>query len=590
MQRGRSFLWRYFPFYLIIILTSILAISWYTSVAMKALYMDRIGVDLEARALLLGEAAAPGGALLHTDNLQALCLRMGQALGNRFTVIHPEGKVIADSDEDPAVMENHSGRPEIRQAFAAGRGLSTRYSRTLKHDLLYVAIRHNFTDGTPPVVVRASLPVMHLSQTLNALFRRTALAALFIILGSTVISIIISREIRKPVETLKNGAQQFGDGRLSHRIYISDPEEFMLLGNAMNRMAAEISGRMATITEQKNELESVLSSMNEAVLVVDGEERLLRFNHAAAEYFLVEKNDAAERPIQEVIRNFDLLKFIRQTLRSHQGGEQEIVLHDAEERFLQAHGTLLRDFENRQIGVVVVLNDVTGMKRLENVRKEFVANVSHELKTPITAIKGSVETLRDGAAEDPEAGRRFMEIILKHADRLNTIVEDLLNLSRIEKSQEDADIEKETLFLKPLVDEALLLCRTQADGRQIVLQTDVDDNLMLTCNGNMVQQALINLVDNAVKYTPAGTAVQIHAHASGPHLRLSVTDEGPGIPQAHLDRLFERFYRVDTSRSRALGGTGLGLSIVKHIMQAHHGRVDVQSAVGQGSTFTLTFP
>jgi len=589
MQRGRSFLWRYFPFYIIIILTSILAISWYTSVAMKNLYLNRIAVDLEARAHLLGQAAAPEGAILQPDSLQALCRRMGETLGNRFTLIKPSGEVMADSDEDITVMENHANRPEIRDALQRGRGLSTRYSQTLKHDLMYIAIRQSLHPESA-LVIRTSLPVMHLSETLNALFRRTALAALFIILGSTVISLLISREIRKPVETLKHGAQQFGQGRLGHRIYISDPEEFTLLGNAMNRMAGEISGRMATITEQKNELESVLSSMNEAVLVVDSNERLLRFNHAAAEYFLVESEQATGRPIQEVIRNFDLLKFVRHTLNSHQGGAQEIVLHDAAERFLQAHGTLLLDFQNRQIGVVVVLNDVTDLKRLENIRKEFVANVSHELKTPITAIKGSVETLRDGAAQDPKAGRRFMDIILKHADRLNTIVEDLLNLSRIEKSQDDADIEKETLLLKPLVDEALLLCRTQADDRQIVLETDIDDHFTLTVNGNMVQQALINLVDNAIKYAETGTVVQIEARRSGHRLRLSVTDAGPGIPAEHHARLFERFYRVDTSRSRELGGTGLGLSIVKHIMQAHHGRVDLESTVGQGSTFTLTFP
>ncbi len=326
------------------------------------------------------------------------------------------------------------------------------------------------------------------------------------------------------METLKQGARHFGQGNLSHRIHISDPEEFTLLGNAMNRMATEISGRVATITEQKNELESVLSSMNEAVLVVDTEERILRFNHAASDYFLMDAASAAGRPIQEVIRNFDLLTFIRQTVKGEQSGAREIVLREAVDRFLQANGSLLLDSENRQIGVVVVLADVTNLKQLENVRREFVANVSHELKTPITAIKGSVETLRDGAVSEPDTARRFLDIILKHADRLNSIVEDLLNLSRIEKEQEKPAIEREQLSVKPLVDEAVLLCRTLADEKQIRINVDAADGLMLHCNGSMVQQALINLIDNAVKYSDSGSSILVRADQTGQQTLLSVTD------------------------------------------------------------------
>jgi two-component system phosphate regulon sensor histidine kinase PhoR len=454
---------------------------------------------------------------------------------------------------------------------------------------MYVAIRSDSSAG-PLFVARASLPVMNLSNTLNNLFKRTALAALFIILGSTLISYFISREIRKPVETLIKGAKQFGEGNLAHRIYISDPEEFTLLGNAMNRMAAEMSGRLATITEQRNELESILSSMNEAVLVVDTKENILRFNHAAANYFMLDGTNAVGRPIQEVICNFDLLKFIRKTLLSQHPQMSELVIHDAKEHFLQAHGTLLLDSENRQMGVVVVLADVTNIRRLEGVRKEFVANVSHELKTPITAIKGSVETLRDGAAEEPEVAKRFLDIILKHADRLNTIVEDLLNLSRIEKEHEDASIVRSRENVKSIVDEAVLLCRKAASEKQMDIEVSVPDHLTLYCNSNMVQQAVINLIDNAVKYSDTGSAIHIEAAKKTDRTIIAVKDQGQGIAQDHLPRLFERFYRVDTSRSRDMGGTGLGLSIVKHIMQSHQGQVTVESKVGEGSTFTLTFP
>ncbi|MCK5145815.1 response regulator [bacterium] len=400
---------------------------------------------------------------------------------------------------------------------------------------------------------------------------------------------VVVARIRKPVEALKHGAQQYGEGHLNYRVHISDPEELTLLGNAMNRMAAEISGRMATITEQKNELESILSSMNEAVLVVDTNERILRFNHAASDYFQLKTDSASGRPIQEVIHNFDLLEFIRRTITTRQPQMCEIILHEGQQRILRTHGTLLLDAEDRQMGVVVVLADMTNLKRLENIRKEFVANVSHELKTPITAIKGSVETLRDGAIKDANAANRFLDIILKHADRLASIVEDLLDLSGIEQEDTSNAIIRHKQALLPLMDEAVLLCRQAAREKNIEIELTVQDNLQLLCNGDMLQQALINLIDNAIKYSEKDSSVFIVAESDGTKTSISVRDEGRGIPKEHLPRLFERFYRVDTSRSRDMGGTGLGLSIVKHIMQSHQGHVDVESTMGEGSIFTLYF-
>ena len=504
MMRSRSFIWRYFPLYLVIILASIGAISWYTSATMKEVYLDRIAVGLEARSRLLADRIAPQGRPLKPADIQAACRHLGTAIENRFTVILPSGQVIGDSEEDPAVMENHANRPEIVTALESGMGQATRYSRTLKSDLLYVAVRQPLADGTA-LVVRASLPVSGLTRTVHGLYRRITWTALFIVLGSIIVSLLISRQIRKPVHLLTQGATRFGQGEMDHRVHISDPEEFMMLGNAMNRMATEISRRMATITEQRNELESVLSSMKEGVLVVDKGEHILRFNKAAAGYFVVPADQAVGRPVQEVIRNVDLLSFIRQTLNSSTPLEREIVLRQAQDRHLQAHGTSLMDAQGGRVGVVVVLSDVSRLKKLETLRKEFVANVSHELKTPITAIKGSVETLRDGAVDKPEDARQFIDIILKHADRLNTLVEDLLNLSRIEREVENnKPIEKSRQPLLPLIQDAVALCRALADDKGIALIIEAPEPLTAEVNGDRVQQALINLVDNAIKYSPQG--------------------------------------------------------------------------------------
>ena len=589
MPRKKSLLWQFYPYYLSIILLSLFVLTWYASTFVKRLYLDRTAEDLRARSRLVGELISDH--LIQSDKtaIQALCDTLGRELACRITVVSPSGEVIGDSEEDPAQMENHADRPEIREALMGDVGISTRYSYTLSMKMMYVAVSVQ-QNGTTLGVVRTSLPVTVLSQTLVLMYRRIVLTGFLVAVAAALVSLVLARRIKKPLEELRESALRFGRGDLEHRLYIPTPEEFNVLAGAMNQMAAQLRDRLKTITDQRNELESILASMIEGVLVIDTEERILRFNQAAGDLFGMKPEEARARSIQEVIRNIDLLRFIRKTLFSDQTDEREIVLRDEEERFLRVYGTILRNEVNEKIGALIVLNDITRLKRLENIRRDFVANVSHELKTPITAIKGSVETLKDGACDNVKDTQRFLDIITKHSDRLNTIIEDLMSLSRIEQEAEKKQLILEAGNLKDVLDEAVSVCQNKAAAKRIKIELDCTDDVKIRMNPPLLEEAIINLVDNAIKYSDVGSTVRIEGMQRSGQVIVNVQDWGMGIPREHLPRIFERFYRVDKARSRKLGGTGLGLAIVKHIVQAHGGSIAVESTPGQGSIFTLHLP
>ncbi len=358
----------------------------------------------------------------------------------------------------------------------------------------------------------------------------------------------------------------------------------------MNSMADQLNRRIQTITSQRNELEAVLASMTEAVIAVDADERIMNCNHAAETLFGISLGVARGRTIQETVRNSHLQHFINSVFSSPVPLSEDIILQFQPDRFLQAHGTLLRDSGNRAIGALIVLNDITRLKTLENIRRDFVANVSHELKTPITSIKGFVETIRDGAMGDPATTRRFLEIILRHTDRLNSIIEDLLSLSRVEQESEHDSMPVETVRAEDLLRNVLQVCERKAREKNITIRTEHAEDIKFLGNSALIEQATVNLVDNSIKYSNPGSTVSLSIRRGGNEVSVRVEDEGIGIPEKHLPRIFERFYRVDKARSREMGGTGLGLAIVKHIVQAHNGHITVSSTPGKGSTFTIHLP
>ena len=589
MNKRKKLIWQIFPSFLLITLFSLFAVSWYASQSLRQFYLDQTATDLYARAQLLEKLIHQHLEPLNAGSVDSVCKEMGQSTDTRFTIILPSGMVVGDSIETPSQMDNHAGRPEIQQAFAGKRGRSTRYSNTLRQELMYVAIP--ITEGGQRVaVVRASLPITFIENELNSIRIKIIIGGIIIAILAAGVSLAISRRISRPLETLKKGADRFADGELSHRLEIPDSTEMASLADAMNQMAAHLENRIKAVSNQRNELETVLSSMLEGVIAVDSEEQIISANQAAAQLFETDLETFQYRSIQETIRNLTLQQFIKKALSSIHPLQEDITLFQNQQRILDVKSSPLLDADKVHRGALIVLNDVTHLRRLENMRSDFVANVSHEIKTPLTAIKGFVETLQHGKIETPEETRRFLDIIQRHVDRLNSIIEDLLTLSKIEQEDETGTLSVRNWKIADVFQAAIQICLKKAEEKNLNIEVAGNENARADFDPTLIEQAVVNLLDNAVKYSNPDGTITISTETTDSEILINVRDQGIGIAQQHLPRLFERFYRIDKSRSRQLGGTGLGLAIVKHIAQAHGGYVTVESTVGEGSTFTIHLP
>ncbi|MBN2216531.1 MAG: PAS domain-containing protein [Pirellulales bacterium] len=588
-MRGKRLFWRLFWSYFWIALAALALTAWYGAGSLRQFYLADIDAKLEARARLLIPDVQRFIEQSDFDAVDQLCKQRGKTVDTRITVVLPSGKVIGDTEHDPATMENHAERPEILGAFGGRVGRSIRPSTTLGESLRYVAVP--FRIGDSWAAIRTSFRVTALDRSLGVVSSYFFLNAAFAAVLVGLVSLWVSRRISRPLEELEAGAQRLAKGELHHRVQGGRVAEIASLADALNRMAAQWADRVEIILRQQNEQEAMLTSMTEGVLAVDGCGTVITMNPSCARLLGVDAADPRGRTIHEVIRKPELLQFVEAALVDSAPLEREIELIDHETRTLDAHATTLVGAEGKPIGALVILRDVTQLRRLENVRRDFVANVSHELRTPITSIKGFVETLLDGALEDENSARRFLEIIARQVNRLDAIIEDLLMLSRLEKSPDDVPAPQfSTVEIRPMLAGALEMCQKHAEEKQIEIQCQCDPTLAVPMNSHLLEQAVVNLLNNAIKFSEPGTTVHVQAVLEDSEAVIRVKDEGCGIERRHLPRLFERFYRVDKARSRQLGGTGLGLAIVKHIARAHGGTVDVESVVGQGSTFTIRLP
>jgi len=468
-------------------------------------------------------------------------------------------------------------------------------------------------------------PIM-MADALTLTFAALFVAALVVV---GLLGRIILRD-RKWLSQIGAGATQLAKGDFSKPIKSTGPPPIAALADTLNQMAHQLDDRLSEVVRQRNELGTILSSMEEGVVAVDSELRVISLNRSAATLLQLDPALTIDRPIDQAINDPELRRYVRQPLETGVGVQGEITLRRAaapakppiwfnqalkrdgnkagetgdgeqappviDERIIEATSAILRDAAGRRMGAVLVLHDVSELRRLESIRQDFVANVSHEVRTPISAIKAAAETLFDDLEyepdrpTDPKMLRNFLGIITRQAERLHAIVEDLLSLARIEEGKRESTIELQVGPLSPVIAAAVETCQAKADAKEISIRVDCETGLMANMNRTMLEQAIINLIDNAVKYSPEQTKVVVAAVQGANEATIGVSDEGRGIDAVHLPRLFERFYRTDRARSRQMGGTGLGLSIVKHIAEAHGGRVSVESLPGKGSTFVLSIP
>ena len=585
----KHLLWQLFPAYLFIIIVALFIITFYSSKILTYFYHEQVANDLQARARLIEQQLIPYLETMKYSELDELVKKLGRNSLTRITIILPTGQVAADSDEEVDRMEYHGDRPEIKDALEKGTGRNIRFSSTLGERMMYFALPIQ-EKGEFLAFIRTSIPVVAIDTQLREIYKKIVLVVIIVAIFAAAISLIVSERISRPIEQMKQTAKKFASGELDLRVPLPKPAELVELAEALNEMARQLQDRIRTITQQRNETEAVLSSMTEGVLAVDSEGHVVSINKAAAHFLKINQDEAHGRNIEEVVRNPDFQEFIKYCLNEDNPKETDVVLSGEEKRIIRLDGASLTDSTAQKSGAVVVISDITRIRRLENLRRDFVANVSHELRTPITSIKGFAETLLEGAIKQPEQAERFLQIIAKHSDRLNAIVDDLLILSSLEEDGLHRRIPFEKAPVRPVLDSVVQLSMIKAEDKKITVALDCDPDIQAKMNKILLEQAILNLVDNSIKYSEQKSRIQINAWSEEDMTAISVQDNGCGIAKKHQDRIFERFYVVDKSRSRKLGGTGLGLAIVKHIAEVHNGYVKLESSPGVGSTFTIFIP
>jgi len=574
--------WKLGLIYPALLLAVLLAVDLYTARALRGEYLRAGFEQLDA----LGRVAQARPPELEDPGAFGSWVNTMARSGARVTVIAADGRVLADSAHDPETMENHAGRPEIRQAFGEGEGRAVRHSATLGRDLVYLALRYQ-PAGPEPVVLRLALPLRHIDETLAEFRWRLWAASLVILLAGGGVSLLISRSFSARIKRLQAFSRRVASGDFGSLPVERASDELTDLTRALNETAAQLDRTIRSLTDERNRSSAILRSMVEGVAVIGADEHILFSNAAFAQILGVDAATCEGRRPVEVIRQPELLAAVQRVLAGHETVHSEMVMGTVRPRSFAVTAAPVR--ADGTTGAVLVLHDISELRRLERVRRDFVANVSHEFKTPLTAIQGFAETLLAGALDDRQNRQRFLEIIRDHARRLARLTDDLLKLALIEAGK--LDLELRPVAVAELIDSCIETTRLKAEEKQHALLVECPAGLP-PARGDFrrLQEVLQNLLDNAVQYTPAGGRIAVRAQAVNGTVVITVSDTGIGIPLADQARIFERFYRVDAARSRAVGGTGLGLAISRHIVEAHSGRIWVESAVGQGSDFHFALP
>jgi two-component system phosphate regulon sensor histidine kinase PhoR len=579
----RSFHWRITLPLIILIIASMTALGIYLVNSVRNSQIDNLRSHLEQEAIIMAEASLP--SLLGQDkNPDELAKTLGQEIDSRITIISLDGTVLGDSIENPATMENHATRPEVVDALAKGIGESTRYSTTLKEQMMYVAVAVKSQD-TVVGIARVALPLTMVEASVNHVTRTIILATVIIAVLAVLAVWIITRAMTRNIRKLTRAVKGITGGELGQKITIPTKDEIGQLALAFNEMSANLKTTVDTLSTEKNKLNNILANMADGVIMTDAEGDIIMANLAAGRLLGFKEENINGKPAIEVVHDHEIDEILKQCLST---GREHTIQFEAgiTRRFLRVIAVPLRN-QGKSSGVLLLLQDLTELRNLQTMRRELVGNISHELRTPITGIKAMVETLQSSAIDDKQVAKDFLYRIESEADRLAQMVAELTQLSRIESGQ--AELKMEPVSLNALADEVLVEMKPLAEKQHVTLSKQLSPDLpSVKVDRERIRQTIVNLVHNAIKFNNPDGSVTVATNHDNKSVSLSVADTGIGIPEDDLPHVFERFYKAD--KARTVGGSGLGLAIAKHTIQAHGGEISARSQEGKGSTFTFILP
>jgi len=506
---------------------------------------------------------------------------------SRVTLIDAQGKVFADSEKDIANLENHFNRPEVQEARLRGTGKSVRFSNSLGIDMLYVAV--TIQDGARTTgYVRLARPLHDVQNVIDKVYQYILLSLFIVAIISLMIALFFSYRLAAPIRSMEKFTERLRQGKQVGTIILDTADETKKLADNINFLVEELKSKIRIANEEKSKLMTAFTSMNEGVLITNEQDLIEFISPVLSNMLAIQYGDVNGKTLMEAFRSVDLQKAFLEFKETRVNVSREITMGTVEPIILSVSISTVHGHPDEE-KTMIVFHDVTRLKKLEQIRVDFVANVTHEIKTPLTAIIGYLDTIKDGAINNIEETKRFIDIILKQAERLNRLVEDLLTISNIE--MKETKLNFESVSLNAVLTNVISLVEAKAKLKNITIQNDVRENIaQIKADKDKLTQIFVNVLDNAVKFTPESGNIVIKTDEAGAYTVVSISDTGIGVPKDEIQRLGERFYRVDRSRSRDLGGTGLGLSIVKHLMLAHEGRIEIESQLGRGTKVSLFFP
>jgi two-component system phosphate regulon sensor histidine kinase PhoR len=579
-MKGRLF-FKIFATYLAIAVLAIGIVGFLAGSQIRAKLEQQISNELMAHARIVD--------LYPMKEIQAHVGEIADIARARVTIIDGQGNVIAETDPEAAALGSHLERPEIQEARVRGSGKATRYSRTLKENMIYVALP--IRKGSEIVgYIRLARPLGEVRKTIEEFTAILLQSFLIILVSSVAVAFLFSRKLTTPIRDMEHFTERLRRGETPGTLMIRSSDEIGQLAENINYMVDELQKRIAALQEEKAKVEAAFSSALDGVLILDSQGRIETVNRGMWAMTGERYRDIVGKTPLEAFRNLGLQKALDQYRIGGMPVSQEMELGEEDPVMLDVSITPVRGIDAAEGKTMLVFHDLTRLKKLERMRVDFVANVTHEIKTPLTAILGFVETLQEGAIEDRETAKKFLSTIARHAERLNRLVDDLLTISNTELGE--IHFSFESVALSGIAQSVLHMIQRKAEEKKIEITSSIPEDLpLIRADRDRLSQVLINILDNAVKFTPAGGRVTLAASpAAAQEVVVRITDTGIGVPRDEISRLGERFYRVDKTRSRELGGTGLGLSIVKHLMAAHKGRMEIESQLGRGTTVSLYFP